>query len=74
MRNPHGQRQGVNERIMLRALLRRVDMMVLLENRLEALVRLHAFPPARSAAPRSRIQQNLRRESFNGPNAGLTRS
>ena len=42
MRNPHGQRQGVNERIMLRALLRRVDMMVLLENRLEALVRLHA--------------------------------
>src|SRR5215510_14677207 len=35
MRNPHGQRQGVNERIMLRELLRRVDMMVLLENRLD---------------------------------------
>src|SRR4029434_2685087 len=40
-RNPHGQRQGVNERIMLRELLRRVDMMVLLENHLDALVRLH---------------------------------
>ena len=40
-RNPHGQRQGVNERIMLRELLRRVDMMVILENRLDALVRLH---------------------------------
>ena len=30
MRNPLGGRQGVNERIMLRELLRRVDMMVLL--------------------------------------------
>ncbi len=45
-RNPHGQRQGVNERIMLRELLRRVDMMVLIENHLDALVRLHTpFPP-----------------------------
>jgi hypothetical protein len=74
MRNPHGQRQGVNERIMLRALLRRADMMVLLENRLEALVRLHTpFPPGKiGGAPQPGIQQNLRRESFNGPNAGLT--
>ncbi len=33
---------------MLRALLRRVDMMVLLENLLEALVRLHTpFPPGK---------------------------
>jgi len=74
MRNPHGQRQGVNERIMLRALLRRVDMMVLLENRLEALVRLHTpFPPGKiGGAAQPGIQQNLRRESFNGPNAGLT--
>ena len=46
-RNPHGGRQGVNERIMLRELLRRVDMMVILENNLDALVRLHTpFPPA----------------------------
>ena len=45
-RNPLGGRQGVNERIMLRELLRRVDMMVILENRLDALVRLHTpLPP-----------------------------
>ena len=34
-------RQGVNERVMLRELLRRADMMVILENKLDALVRLH---------------------------------
>jgi hypothetical protein len=74
MRNPHGQRQGVNERIMLRELLRRVDMMVLLENRLEALVRLHTpFPPGKiGGAGQPGMRQNLHLESFNGPNAGLT--
>ena len=47
-RNPLGRRQGVNERIMLRELLRRVDMMVILENRLDALVRLHTpLPPGK---------------------------
>ena len=47
-RNPLGGRQGVNERIMLRELLRRVDMMVILENRLDALVRLHTpWPPGK---------------------------
>ena len=47
-RNPLGGRQGVDERIMLRELLRRVDMMVILENRLDALVRLHTpWPPAK---------------------------
>ena len=46
LRNPLDGRQGVNERIMLRELLRRVDMMVILENRLDALVRLHTpWPP-----------------------------
>jgi hypothetical protein len=39
-RNPLGGRQGVNERIMLRELLRRADMMVIIENKLDALVRL----------------------------------
>src|SRR5262245_43674669 len=74
MRNPHGQRQGVNERIMLRELLRRVDMMVLLENRLDALVRLHTpFPPGKiGGAGQPGIRQNLHPESFYGPNAGLT--
>ena len=47
-RNPLGGRQGVDERIMLRELLRRLDMMVMLENRLDALVRLHTpLPPAK---------------------------
>jgi hypothetical protein len=74
MRNPHSRRQGVNERLMLRELLRRVDMMVLLENRLEALVRLHTpFPPGKIGGARQPgIRQNLRLESFYGPNAGLT--
>jgi amidase len=73
-RNPHGQRQGVNERLMLRELLRRVDMMVMLENHLDALVRLHTpWPPALiGGAPQYGIQSNLRQETFNGPNAGLT--
>jgi Asp-tRNA(Asn)/Glu-tRNA(Gln) amidotransferase A subunit family amidase len=73
-RNPLGERQGVNERIMLRELLRRVDMMVLIENHLDALVRLHTpFPPAKIGGPSQHgISGNLRLESFNGPNAGLT--
>ena len=59
---------------MLRELLRRVDMMVLLENRLEALVRLHTpFPPGKiGGAYQPGLPGNLRLESFNGPNAGLT--
>src|SRR5205807_5907994 len=74
MRNPHGQRQGVNERIMLRELLRRVDMMVLLENHLDALVRLHTpWPPGLiGGAYQYDIISNLRPESLSGPNAGLT--
>ncbi len=67
-------RQGVNERIMLRELLRRADMMVILENKLDALVRLHTpLPPAKiGGAIDPGTPQNLRMESFYGPNAGLT--
>jgi amidase len=73
-RNPHGSRQGVNERIMLRELLRRVDMMVILENNLDALVRLHTpWPPGLIGhAYQYDIASNLRPESLSGPNAGLT--
>jgi hypothetical protein len=73
-RNPHGQRQGVNERIMLRELLRRADMMVILENKLDALVRLHTpWPPGLIGhAYQYNIPSNLRPESLSGPNAGLT--
>ena len=73
-RNPLGRRQGVNERIMLRELLRRVDMMVILENHLDALVRLHTpFPPGMiGGAYQPGLPHNLRLETFYGPNAGLT--
>lgn len=73
-RNPLGERQGVDERIMLRELLRRVDMMVLLENRLDALVRLHTpFPPGViGGASQPGLPHNLRPETLYGPNAGLT--
>jgi len=73
-RNPLGGRQGVDERIMLRELLRRVDMMVMLENRLDALVRLHTpLPPGKiGGAIEPGTGGNLRMETFYGPNAGLT--
>jgi amidase len=74
-RNPLGGRQGVDERIMLRELLRRLDMMVVLENRLDALVRLHTpLPPAKIGGANDPLggRNNLRPESFYGPNAGLT--
>ena len=74
-RNRLGGRQGVDERIKLRELLRRVDMMVLLENHLDALVRLHTpWPPGKIGGahqPRGGAP-NLSPESFYGPNAGLT--
>ncbi len=59
---------------MLRELLRRVDMMVILENHLDALVRLHTpFPPGKiGGAYQPGLPHNLRPETFYGPNAGLT--
>ncbi len=73
-RNALGGRQGVDERIMLRELLRRVDMMVLLENKLDAFVRLHSpLPPGKiGGAIEPGTPGNLRPESLYGPNAGLT--
>jgi Asp-tRNA(Asn)/Glu-tRNA(Gln) amidotransferase A subunit family amidase len=73
-RNAIDGRQGVNERIMLRELLRRVDMMVLIENNLDAFVRLHTpWPPGIIGQPHQYdILHNLRPESLYGPNAGLT--
>jgi amidase len=58
----------------LRELLRRIDMMVILENHLDALVRLHTpWPPGLiGGPPQYGIVSNLHPESFNGPNAGLT--
>ncbi|MGA7811278.1 amidase family protein [Bradyrhizobium sp.] len=74
-RNPLDGRQGVNERVMLRELLRRVDMMVLYENKLDAFVRLHSpWVPGKighANQPRGGMH-NITWESFYGPNAGLT--
>ena len=71
IRNPLADRQGINERIMLRELLRRVEMMVMYENKLDVMVRLHTpLPPARiGGAPWPGLVGN---ESAFGPNAGLT--
>ena len=75
MRNRLDGRQGVNERIMLRELLRRTDMMVMYENRLDAFVRLHspwvAGKIGHANQPRGGMH-NITLESFYGPNAGLT--
>jgi amidase len=73
-RNRLDGRQGVNERIMLRELLRHADMMVILENKLDALVRLHTpWPPGLIGYPHQYdIPSNLAPESLSGPNAGLT--
>jgi Asp-tRNA(Asn)/Glu-tRNA(Gln) amidotransferase A subunit family amidase len=59
---------------MLRELLRRADMMVILENKLDALVRLHTpWPPGLIGhAYQHDIVSNLTPESQSGPNAGLT--
>jgi amidase len=73
-RNRLNGRQGVTERIMLRELLRRADMMVILENKLDALVRLHSpWAPGLIGHPHQYdIPSNLSPESLSGPNAGLT--
>jgi amidase len=74
-RNPLGGRQGLDERVMLRELLRRLDMLVMLENRLDALVRLHTpLPPGKIGGAHDALAgpSNLRAESMYGPNAGLT--
>ncbi len=73
MRNPLGERQGINERMMLREVLRRADMMVIYENRLDALVRLHTpWPPGKIGHAGQGFRNNLTPESLSGPNAGLT--
>jgi Asp-tRNA(Asn)/Glu-tRNA(Gln) amidotransferase A subunit family amidase len=73
MRNPLGERQGTNERIMLRELLRRAEMMVIFENHLDAVVRVHTpWPPGLIGGAGQGFRNNLTMESLSGPNAGLT--
>jgi Asp-tRNA(Asn)/Glu-tRNA(Gln) amidotransferase A subunit family amidase len=74
VRSPFGERQGVAERIMLRELLRRVEMKVIQENRLDVVVRLHtSLPPGRiGLAPWPGPPGNTRGEIRMGPYAGET--
>lgn len=74
MRNPLGARQGISERIMLRELLRRAEMKVILENRLDVVVRLHtSLPPGKiGLAPQPSPGSTPRGELRFGPYAGLT--
>jgi hypothetical protein len=69
---PLGGRQGIDERIMLRELLRRVDMMVIYENHLDALVRLHTSLPPGKIGGASIQAATAANESAYGPNAGET--
>ena len=58
LRNPLGERQNITERIMLRELLRRVDMMVMLENRLDVLVQAaHALAARQNRRSRAGVPQ-----------------
>lgn len=73
LRHPPDHRQGVNECIRLRELLRRVDTMVLVGNSLDALVRLQTrLCPARWRCGRAGQPSNWLPETRYGPNAGLT--
>jgi Asp-tRNA(Asn)/Glu-tRNA(Gln) amidotransferase A subunit family amidase len=74
MRNPLGRRQGIDERVQLRELLRRVEMKVIQENHLDVVVRLHtSLPPGKiGLAEWPAPAGTVRGEASFGPNAGLT--
>jgi amidase len=74
IRNPVTERQGIHERFLLRELLRRVEMMVIQENKLDVVVRLHSpLPPGKiGLAPQPGPEGDVRGESAFGPNGGLT--
>ena len=74
VRRPLGQRQGVDERIKLREMLRRIEMKVMIENDLDVLVRLHypLAPGKIGTSPQPQPEGDIRGEIRMGPHAGLT--
>lgn len=74
MRRPEGERQGIDERMKLRELLRRVEMKVMEENRLDLVVRLHysLAPGQIGLAPQPSPRGDVRGEIRMGPYAGVT--
>jgi amidase len=74
LRNALGDRQGIDEHIMMRELLRRVEMKVILENHLDAVVRLHySLPPGKiGLASQPEPPDDTRGELRMGPFAGVT--
>ena len=71
---PWGERQGVAERLMLRELLRRVEMKVIQENKLDVVVRLHtSLPPGKiGLAPWPGPPGDTRGDLRMGPYSGQT--
>jgi hypothetical protein len=74
MRNALGDRQGIDEHIMMRELLRRVEMKVIYENHLDAVVRVHySLPPGKiGLAGQPEPPNDIRGELRMGPFSGVT--
>ncbi len=74
MRNGLGERQGIDEHIMMRELLRRVEMKVIMENHLDAVVRVHySLPPGKiGLAGQPEPPDEIRGELRMGPFSGVT--
>ena len=74
MRRPVDERQGVDHKLKLRELLRRLDMKVMMENKLDLVVRLHySLPPGKiGLAPQPAPVGDVRGEIRYGPHAGVT--
>ncbi len=74
IRRSLGERQGIDERVKLRELLRRVEMKVMMENDLDLVVRLHSslVPGKIGLSPQPQPEGDFRGELQSGPYAGLT--
>jgi len=74
VRRPLGERQGVDERLKLRELLRRLELKVMLDNDLDVLVRLHysLAPGIIGTSPHPQPDGDVRSAIRMAPHAGVT--